>query len=143
MRLRSGPAVAAAAAMLLLLAPACGWADTHTATFDDLTASTAVGTQYPGLSFEQTAGGLPSVFAPAHVTTATPPHALHTAAACDASCTNGAYKVIMDFDPPASRVDLRAGLDDEPAGELPMCGRLYGYAGGGAQVSDSGSVQLG
>ena len=36
----------------------------------------------------------------------------------------------MDFSPAASHVDLRAGLDDEPAGELPICGRLYGYATG-------------
>ena len=142
MTLRTGLA-GAVAATLILLAPASGWGATHTATFDDLTAGTAVGTQYAGLSFEQTAGGLPSVFLPAHVATASPPHALHTAAACDAGCANGAYKAIMDFDPPASRVDLRAGLDDEPAGELPVCGRLYGYATGGALVSDSGSVQLG
>jgi hypothetical protein len=142
MVLRIRPVVAAAATTLLL-ASAPASAATHTATFDDLSAGTAVGTQYPGLSFESTAGGLPSVFVPVHVTTASPPHALHSAAPCDANCANGAYKLVMDFDPPASRVDLRAGLDDEPAGELPMCGRMYGYAAGGALVSDSGSVQLG
>jgi hypothetical protein len=71
MVLRIRPVVAAAATTLLL-ASAPASAATHTATFDDLSAGTAVGTQYPGLSFESTAGGLPSVFVPVHVPVSLP-----------------------------------------------------------------------
>lgn len=128
----------------LVVASPDAWAPVRTANFDTLASGTAVTTQYAGLTFIGTPTGSPTAFSPASVTTSSPPRALHTSAACTGlACTNQAYKLVMNFSPPARQVSLRAGLADEGNnGEFPVCGLLRAFDTVGTELVNTGDIQI-
>jgi hypothetical protein len=128
------------ATMLLACASAPAQAATTTVDFDELAPGTGVSSQ-SGVTFV----GTPKVFVPAHVSTYTPPNALHTNGSCSGStCPSGADHLEITIDHPVGSVSWRVGLDDEPAEtEFGDSAELVAYNGSGTPVATSGPIDLG
>ena len=125
---------------LLLCAGTAAQAETKTIDFDELAAGTTVNT-LSGVTFT----GGPKTFVPAHVSTFTPPNALHTNGSCSGStCPSGANVLEIKFEKPVGSVSWRVGLDDEAAeAEFGDSAQLVAYDSGGSPVGTSGHVDLG
>jgi hypothetical protein len=137
---RRSPVIAIVTGLLLATAATPAQAATTILDFDELAPGSAVTTQ-SGVTF----AGAPTVFVPAHVSTYTPPNALHPVGSCGGTtCPSGANTLEITFDNPVGAVSWRVGLDDEQAEtEFSESAELVVYDGGGTPVGTSGPVDLG
>ena len=111
--------------------------DTVATGFDGFANGQVITNQVTGVTFTQS----PVVFTPPNARTATPPRALRHPLSCPNSiCSNGAYRLEMQFDRPARSVSLKTG--DVLVGcfefDCPRA-RLVGFDSAGNIVRDSGS----
>lgn len=115
-----------------LAAPAS--AEQRVETFESYPVGQTLETAVPDVRFPTK----PQVFDPVRVGTASETRALRNPAACPSSaCSNGAYKMKIEFARPVRSVAVRLGNDDGTCFEFCAHARMVGYGAQGQIVADS------